>query len=101
MVFNSRVVPVFMLWLPKISSSSIVVTNYQMSNCYPIVNSYLSSNIKSQGIVNILLTKITAVQLQSMAALSYHRVRGLYLLAVIFAATTVNARNGAAAILLA
>ena len=25
MVFNSRVVPVFMLWLPKISGSSIVV----------------------------------------------------------------------------
>ena len=24
MVFNSRVVPVFMLWLPKISSSNII-----------------------------------------------------------------------------
>ena len=29
MDFNSRVVPVFMLWLPKISGSSIV--NYEIS----------------------------------------------------------------------
>ena len=36
----------------------------------------------------ILLTKETAVQ--SKVALSYHSVRGLYILAVIFVATIVS-----------
>ena len=36
----------------------------------------------------ILLTKIAAAQ--SVAALSYHRVRGLYLLAGIFVTTVIN-----------
>ena len=44
---------------------------------------------KERNIVrNILLTKITAVQTE--AALSYHRVRGLYFPAIIFAATIVS-----------
>ena len=36
----------------------------------------------------ILLTKITAAQ--NEGALSYHRVRGLYFMAVVFAATIYN-----------
>ena len=37
--------------------------------------------------VHILLTKTTAAQ--NEVALSYHRARGLYFLAVVFVATTV------------
>ena len=40
-----------------------------------------------KSIVNILLTKTTAAQ--NEVALSYHSVRGLYFLAVVFVATIV------------
>ena len=40
------------------------------------------------SLTTILLTKTTAAQ--NEIALSYHRVRGLYFLAVVFAATIVN-----------
>ena len=42
-------------------------------------------------IYTILLTKITAAQ--NEVALSYHRVRGLYFLAAIFAATIVHSKT--------
>ena len=41
--------------------------------------------------MTILLTKITVVQ--NEAALSYHRVRGLYFLAVVFAATVYDSEK--------
>ena len=34
MVFNSRVIPVFMLWLPKISGSSITIISTNISTIH-------------------------------------------------------------------
>ena len=69
MVFNSRIVLVFML---------------QWSIFY---NSTIVKEI-------ILLTKTTAAQ--NEVALNYHKVRGLYIQAVVFAATIdTNVNNGA------
>ena len=56
--------------------------------CLPIVFSKLIHYTEDSGNErNILLTKITAAQ--NEVALRYHRVRGLYFLAVIFATTIV------------
>ena len=70
MVFNSRILPVFMLWLPKISGSSIVIS-INVGDCHRMVLEFqLFSSQK------LLLPK-------NEVALGYHRV---YFLAVLFAA---------------
>ena len=49
------------------------------------------NNFHSKVNVHILLTKSTAAQ--NEVALSYHRVRGLYFLAVVFARSIVSYAN--------
>ena len=72
MVFNSRVVPIFLLQMNNTSG--------------PLIRRIISSGILLRP-YHIILTKITALQNEVM--LSYHRVRELYFMAVVFMTTNL------------